>query len=219
MVRVLLPFSVSSRGGMLFSTRRRSPFHLTSISSLSSCRLIGRGLVLAPRNARGDLIRSRKTTGFLTDVVDPFAKVGIGGTFALPFQPYVVSLGGIDKRQYQDLNRRKLECQHPVTPSIITPLREHLGPAANSRAPPPSTVWPERHSPRRNRHAGKDAWPRGALEPHRDRVRTYRNDHRWNYPVLARKILPRVNPACPYARPPPKKALHHRAAHHCHRCW
>src|SRR5215831_4623013 len=61
----------------------------------------------------GCLDSIEQAAGFLPDVVHPFAKVGISGSFALPFQPYVVSLGGIDKRQYQDRSRRKLECQHP----------------------------------------------------------------------------------------------------------
>src|SRR5262245_66614600 len=64
----------------------------------------------------GCLDSIEQAAGFLPDVVHSFPKVGISGSFALPFQPYVVSLGGIDKRQYQDRDRGKLEYQYPVTP-------------------------------------------------------------------------------------------------------
>src|SRR5207247_2509097 len=32
----------------------------------------------------------QQTAGFLTNVVDPFAKVSVGGPFAVPFQPHVM---------------------------------------------------------------------------------------------------------------------------------
>src|SRR4029453_5988517 len=53
------------------------------------------GVACAKKRARC-LDSIQQTTSFLTDVVDPFAKVGVGGPFAVPFYPHVMSIGGID---------------------------------------------------------------------------------------------------------------------------
>src|SRR5262245_47735919 len=70
-----------------------------------------RGTAVTDKRARC-LDSIQQTTSFLTDVVDPFAKVSVGGPFAVPFQPDIMGIGGIDKRQYQNRGKGGLEHQH-----------------------------------------------------------------------------------------------------------
>src|SRR6266498_4264382 len=96
----------------------------------------GQGSSARTKKRAGCLDSIQQTAGFLTNVVDPFAKVSVGGPFVVPFQPDVMSMGGIDKRQRQDRGSCGLELQHRRHSLFIMPLRKRYGPAANLRAPP-----------------------------------------------------------------------------------
>ena len=47
----------------------------------------------------------KQTAGFFTDVVDPFAKVGVRRAVAVAFEPHKMGVRGIDQRQdeYRDI--------------------------------------------------------------------------------------------------------------------